>query len=170
MPKKKDLTGARFGKLVAVRTVGKKSGAFIWECMCDCGNLTVVRGFELTRGHTKSCGCLRRDLMIENNTTHGLHHTRLYTIWCGMKERCYNRNASNYSFYGGRSVAICAEWLTDFRTFYEWAISNGYKDGLTLDRKDSDGDYEPSNCQWITRSENTTRANTKRWAIAACEK
>lgn len=165
MPKKKDLSGMRFGKLVSVREAGKKNGAYVWECVCDCGNTVQVIGFDLTRGHSKSCGCSRTDRITAYRRTHGLSDSRLYTIWNGMKERCYNTNATNYSFYGGKGVAICAEWSDNFLAFYEWAMKNGYKDELTIDRKDSNGDYCPSNCQWITRSENATRANKKRWAV-----
>ena len=82
-----------------------------------------------------------------------------------MKTRCLNPRAQNYSYYGGKGIAICEEWLHSFEAFYDWAMGNGYKDGLTIDRKDSNGDYCPSNCQWITQSENAARANKKRWAI-----
>ena len=165
MPKHNDLTGKRFGKLVAVRVAGKKNGAYVWECVCDCGNKTNVLGYELTNGHTKSCGCLKKERITEYNTSHGLSHTRLYTIWCGIKERCNTPTAINYKFYGAKGVSICQEWLHDFRAFYEWSMANGYKEDLTIDRKDSDGDYCPENCQWITQSENATRANVKRWSV-----
>lgn len=176
MPSKRELTGKRFGKLTVIRETGKKNGVYMWECICDCGNNTNVRGHELTRGHTKSCGCLKKEKITEYNTSHGLSHTRLYTIWCGIKERCYTPTATNYKFYGAKGVSVCQEWLNDFQVFYDWAITHGYKDNLTIDRKDSDGDYCPENCQWITQSENTTRANNKRWAVpngikvTACKK
>lgn len=176
MPSKKELTGKRFGKLTVIRETGKKNGVYMWECICDCGNNINVRGHELTRGHTKSCGCLKKERITEYNTTHGLSYTRLYTIWCGIKERCYTPTATNYKFYGAKGVSVCQEWLNDFQVFYDWAITHGYKDNLTIDRKDSDGDYCPENCQWITQSENATRANNKRWAVptgikvTACKK
>ena len=171
MPRKNDLTGKRFGSLVAVRVAGKKNGTYVWECLCDCGNIVHAVGCDLTRGHTKSCGCLRRAKITEYNIKHGLSHIRIHTIWCGMKERCYNPNATNYQYYGGKGIAICEEWLHDFQAFYDWAVANGYREGLSIDRKDSDGNYCPQNCMWITRSENTTRANIKRWAAStACKK
>lgn len=170
MPKKNELTGKRFGRLVAVHVSGKKNGAYVWECLCDCGNTARVMGHELSRGHTKSCGCLRKDTITKNNITHGLSHTRLYTIWCGMKERCYNSNSTNYQHYGGKKITICSEWLNSFQAFYDWAMENGYKDGLTIDRKNSDDGYSPQNCKWITQSENATRANNKRWADTASRK
>ena len=171
MPKKKDLSGERFGKLVAIKPTGKKNGAYVWECSCDCGNVIYVVGSKLTNGHTKSCGCIRRDGTKKSVYSHGLCKTRLYRIWSNMKTRCSNPLSRNYGYYGGKGVSVCNEWLLDFQAFYDWAINNGYKDGLTIDRKNSDGDYCPQNCQWITQSENATRANIKRWAAsAACKK
>ena len=171
MPKKKDLAGIRFGSLVAVRDAGKKNGSYVWECMCDCGNVTFVCVRKLSNGHTRSCGCLRRDGTRKPSYNHGLSNTRLYRIWCNLKTRCLNPHSDNYAFYGGKGVSVCEEWLHDFQTFYDWAMGNGYEDNLTIDRKDSNGDYCPQNCQWITQSENATRANVKRWAAsAACKK
>lgn len=171
MPKKNDLTGKRFGRLVAVRAVGKSNGRYIWECVCDCGNETCVVGSKLTNGHTKSCGCIRKDGTRKPAYSHGLCRSRLYRIWSNIKTRCSNPNAENYMYYGGKGIAVCEEWSKSFQSFYEWSIKNGYKDGLTIDRKNSDGDYCPQNCQWITQSENATRANTKRWANSvACPK
>lgn len=170
MPKKDDLAGKRFGRLVAVRDSGKKNGAYVWECMCDCGTVAYVDGRKLKNGHTKSCGCIRKDGTKKPSYSHGLHKTRLYRIWSNMKTRCFNPNADNYEFYGGRGITICKEWLHDFQAFYDWAMGNGYKDGLTIDRKDSDCNYSPQNCQWITLSENVIRANNERWATKACKK
>lgn len=166
MPRKNDLTGERFGRLIAIRTAGKTNGRYIWECLCDCGNTAYVVGSHLANGHTQSCGCLRIDTTSKMGYSHGLHGTRLYRIWANIKTRCNNPNAPNYKFYGGKGIAICDEWGGDFQTFYEWAMDNGYKDDLTIDRINSDLDYSPENCRWITQSENATRANMKRWAIA----
>ena len=163
MPNKKDLTGQRFGMLVAVRDVGKKNRAYIWECVCDCGNTLHVRGAVLSNGHTKSCGCLRKEGPRKPSYSHGLSKTRLYRIWSNMKSRCLNPKVHNYKHYGGKGVSVCDEWLQNFKAFYDWAIASGYKDDLTIDRKDSDGNYCPENCCWITQSENATRANVKRW-------
>ena len=170
MPKKIDLTGIRFGRLVANRTVGRKNGRYVWECVCDCGNIVRVEVSKLKNGHTNSCGCLRRDIVLKMSSSHGLCHTRLYRIWCNMKTRCFNKDAHNFSFYGGKGIGICEEWLHDFQAFYDWAMGNGYEDGLTIDRIDSDKDYSPQNCQWITQSQNATKANIKRWADSACRK
>lgn len=165
MPKKSDLTGKRFGRLVAVRDIGTTGGAYVWECFCDCGNTAYVRGAKLSNGHTKSCGCLRREETAKRSCSHRFSKTRLYRIWCNIKTRCTNQNAHNYKFYGGKGVSICEEWKHDFLAFYNWAMANGYEHGLTIDRRDSEGNYCPANCRWITQSENATRANNKRWAV-----
>jgi len=90
---------------------------------------------------------------------HGGSRTRLYDIWCNMKQRCYNPGAENYKYYGGKGITVCPEWLNDYIAFKTWALANGYKEGLTIDRIKSNGNYEPSNCQWITQEENARKAS-----------
>ena len=161
MPKFKDLTGQRFSRLTVMsRAQNSKSNQTQWLCKCDCGRETVVRSSSLLNGHTKSCGCYSDEIRKINTdqTTHGLCHTRLYGIWSKMKHRCENPSARIYKYYGGKGVRICDEWK-DFKTFYDWAMANGYRDDLSIDRIDVDGDYEPSNCRWadkITQMNNTT--------------
>lgn len=158
-----DLTGQRFGRLVVIERADShyKSGAAMWKCQCDCGNITIVAGDNLRTGNTRSCGCLyadeRNNRLATINITHGAtccgHRTRLYHIWSSMKKRCYNHSAINYKNYGGRGIAICAEWLHDFVAFRDWALSHGYADDLSIDRIDNDKGYSPDNCRWATMKE-----------------
>ena len=162
-----DLTNRRFGKLTAIRPQRTNTGLCGWLCRCDCGKETVVRTTALTSGHTKSCGCYAKHLRENGvpHTTHGNKHSRLYRIWCGMKSRCCNPNVPFYKYYGGKGIAVCEEWQNDFQSFFGWSMANGYEDHLTIDRIDNDGNYEPSNCRWVSvavQNRNKGRGNGKR--------
>lgn len=169
MPSKKDITGQRFGRLVALQTIGMQNHCYIWECVCDCGNTTSVPIHHLLNGHTQSCGCLRRERYNKASYSHGHSRTRLYRIWGNMKTRCTNPRAHNYHYYGGKGISVCYEWKNNFQAFYDWAMANGYAEGLVIDRIDSDGDYCPENCRWITQSVNATAANNQRWLKSSRE-
>lgn len=150
---KHDLTGKTFGRLVVLKRVENKGQHVAYLCRCQCGKEFVTMSMHLTQGCTKSCGCLQREWvqkgMMPYRTTHGHSKTRLYSIWANMKTRCFNKNVSAYSRYGGRGITVCNEWL-DFALFEKWALANGYDEKLTLDRVNNDGNYCPENCRWVS--------------------
>lgn len=154
----KDITGQKFNRLTVIKFAyrGKDNRAY-WECKCDCGNVAIVSGKNLRSGNTKSCGCYNLESISKRNKvihrTHGETNTKLFHIWVGIKTRCHNPNTINYHNYGGKGISICEEWDNSFESFRDWALSNGYKDGLQIDRIDFNGNYEPSNCRWCTAKE-----------------
>lgn len=159
-----DLTGERFGRLTVTGRAGNDAQRKpIWHCVCDCGRKVVVRGMALRSGHTLSCGCYSRDV----HTKHGGEGSRLYRVWCDMKARCLNKNHRFYSYYGGRGISICEEWL-DFSNFQQWAYHTGYdptskKWECTLDRIDSNRGYFPDNCRWVSMAVQDSNKRNNRY-------
>ena len=158
-----DLTGKRFGRLVVISKADRVNGMIRWLCKCDCGNETVVYGNNLRRGTTRSCGCFRHEFLMATckaHITHGQEPMRLYRVWGDMRSRCRNPNHRAYKYYGGRGITICAEW-DDYTAFRDWAFAHGYREGLTIDRINNDGNYEPGNCRWITMAEQNKNKRKK---------
>lgn len=145
------MIGEKYGKLTVLKLDKERSGKRkYYICQCDCGNLKSVRDDCLKSGNTKSCGCLIKE--INSSKT---QHTKekLYYVWAGMKSRCNNPNANGYEDYGGRGITVCDEWNGehDYINFKIWAMNNGYEEGLSIDRIDVNGNYEPNNCRWVTQ-------------------
>ncbi|MGV7002497.1 helix-turn-helix domain-containing protein [Priestia megaterium] len=151
---REDLTGRVFGRLTVIEYGGfdQKHKVATWKCKCECGEEITTRKQNLLSGDTRSCGCLQRETVTATATKHGLHNHRLYKIWHGMRGRCNNPNAPHYERYGGRGIRVCEEWDKSFETFYKDMIDT-YKEGLTIDRIDVNGNYEPGNCKWATMME-----------------
>jgi len=162
--------GDKFGKLTIldkyIENNGRQNKTMV-SCHCDCGRNYKGILSQISNGYVSSCGCLsgchNKEDFIKNgkNFSHGLTNHALYSTWNGMKNRCFNKNVTEYHNYGGRGITICEEWL-DFRNFYNWCIDNGYNELLTLDRKNNDGNYCPENCKFSTYEEqqNNKSSNT----------
>jgi hypothetical protein len=163
-----DLTGQRFGRLVvierAVNILSVSRSKTAWHCKCECGGKIITISESLKNGSTQSCGCLHIEHTISLKKSHGLCKNgnggqhRLYNIWISMRQRCFNKNSGDYKNYGGRGITICKAW-DEYENFYTWAMANGYQDGLTIERKHNNGNYEPDNCTWIPKADqiNNTR-------------
>lgn len=168
----KNLIGQRFGRLTVIELHHreqvfnkrgiKKGYKNYWLCKCECGNEKVIVGESLIANKTKSCGCFRNEKLKERRLKHGMSETKLNGIYSSMKRRCYNKNDKNYNDYGNRGITVCDEWKNNSKAFYNWALSNGYQEGLTIDRIDNNGNYEPSNCKWATMKEQSRHRRNSR--------
>lgn len=162
MPKAIDLTGRKFGRLtVLCASRNKQNKRKYWECVCDCGTHCFAYTHALIRGSVKSCGCSK----VQHGGCTGVEE-RLYGVWRGMRQRCYDKNRQNYKNYGGRGITVCDEWRDDYGAFRSWAYQNGYDETMgrsccLIDRIDNSKGYSPDNCRFVTPKDSIkNRRNT----------
>jgi hypothetical protein len=166
MPKLNDLTDKKFGRLYVKKRAGTNSSKKpLWECECDCGNVKNIIGAALVNGTTQSCGCLRKEVTSQRSKTHGMRKTRIYETWYAMKKRCQNEGNISYPYYGGRGIRVCEKWETfsgfieDMYAAYLDHVEQYGEKQTTLDRIDSNKDYDPENTRWATYT--TQSRNTR---------
>lgn len=164
-----DLSDRQFERLNVIKRVGTKSNSPLWLCKCECGNIAEVTSRSLNSGNTKSCGCIHKERLVKrnrNNSKHGDADSRLYGVWHGIKQRCYDPTRKDYPRYGGRGITVCNEWIDNYAAFQQWALKSGYDYHAsymkcTLDRIDTNGPYAPWNCRWIDMKAQSQNRNTE---------
>lgn len=146
-----EIIGKRFGRLTVLPEIQERKNNSMrkYLCRCDCGNYTWVTSTNLTSGNTRSCGCLSKEMIHTLSRKHGMSQTRIYNIWRKMISRCEKEYDNCYKRYGAVGISVCEEWH-NFENFYKWSMENGYNDHMTIDRINGQGNYEPSNCRWVS--------------------
>lgn len=165
---REDLTGQKFNHLTALDFSHKdKNRKTYWNFVCDCGNIKTLRSDCVKNGYIQSCGCLKKEqdkrnlcggheqLIPELQTVYANETVKtIYQRWASMKQRCYDSRSKSYKYYGGRGITVCDEWLYNFSSYYYWCINHGFDKNLQIDRRNNDGNYDPSNCRFVTAYEN----------------
>lgn len=160
------MIGSKFSQLTVVSLAGRTQWKeLLWHCLCDCGNVSTVRGKSLRSGRTRSCGCLINP--VGKGVTHGGKYTRLYRTWAGMIARCENVRSKDYRRYGGAGISVCAEWRDSFECFRDWARNSGYADDLLIDRRDGRLGYTPDNCRWLNHTDSARNTRSVKLSVDA---
>ena len=164
-----NLIGKRFGRWTVVKkdkiTTDSRGRHDFYVCNCDCGKTKSVNKWQLLRGVSKSCGCYRSDFIRNKDLKHGYSRERVYHIYHLIRQRCYNKNHISYKNYGGRGIKMCDEWINNVSSFIFWCYNNGYRQGLSIDRIDVNGNYEPKNCRFATQKQQQRNRRCNRMVI-----
>ncbi len=159
---KHKMIGLKFGRLLVTHNEGKrKNSSYMWGCLCECGNTTIVEGTALRKKTTISCGCYAKEFHLIQKVTHGKSHTPEYNVWHGMRLRCYNHNDPAYHNYGGRGITVCDEWST-FQGFFADMGERPSKNH-SIDRRDNEKGYSKDNCYWATKKEQSDNRRSAVW-------
>ncbi len=156
--KRIDMTGATFGAWTVIRQGPHRLKRITWVCRCICGVIKNVEGVSLRDGDSRSCGCVAQENTRKRLTTHGMTGTPIFNIWKGMQSRCKNPNTRSFPHYGERGISVCERWIT-FEAFFE-DMGPSWAPGLTIERDDNDKGYEPGNCRWVPKSEQSRNRRT----------
>lgn len=163
--KQRDISKQKFNNLTAISFDHRdEKSRHYWKFRCDCGRELIIRKSSVTSGNTKMCKECANIQLSKNKTTHGMSKTRIYKEWAGMIQRCNNPKSTSYERYGAKGITVCDEWLGEngFINFCKWAMANGYRDDLTIDRIDNDKGYSPDNCRWATCKEQSCNKNSNK--------
>jgi hypothetical protein len=154
MRPKPDLIGQTFGRLTVISETNRNKHNHIqWLCLCSCGKNTIASTTSLKHQNTTSCGCYGNECRTINTRTHGMRHTKIYTVWCNIISRCYDSNHKSWENYGGRGIIVCDQWIKSFESFFTDMGDIPFKNAQ-IDRINNNGNYEPSNCRWATAKQN----------------
>lgn len=156
-----DLAGHVYGRWTVLGFSRSAPGSMMWNCRCECGVEREVSANNFRSGKSRSCGCLQTEMLSDVRFKHGQTEHPIYNSWAGAKNRCYNLNDQDYKYYGGRGIRVCDRWIADFWNFWD-DMASGWRPGLTIERKNVNGNYEPSNCCWLSiQDQQSNKRNSK---------